>query len=87
MEVASSQIDIVNIEMVSDEAVCNLIGSHIMDSGEFHSSVQDKEKVYLKHETSQRYFIVFYTSPAQPGFSTGVYVLDYDLNKLGKFGV
>lgn len=85
--ISRTQIDTDDIELIEDDTVCNMLYSHIQNSGNFHNSVKEQNKIFFRHEPSNRIFIIFYTTPAQPGWSTGVYVLDNELSIIGKFGV
>lgn len=82
-----NQIDIDDIYLLDEEARCNELQSHISTSSDIPESRKNQSNVVLVDDNAQRYFIVFYSTPAQPGFSTVVYILDFNLHKLGAFGV
>lgn len=84
---AQNQVDTDNILLLDDAERCNQLQNHISNSADIPENRKNQENVLLVDENSQRYFIVFYTTPAQPGLTTVVYILDFDLNRLGAFGV
>lgn len=87
MGVSDNDLSQSDIEPITDDSLCTQLENHIMGSGDFPQERKDQSKVYFKHEQTNRYFVIFYTEPAQPGWNTFVYVLDENFNKLGAFGV
>ena len=85
--VSTGDLSLEEIVPVSDDTICQQLESHIMASDQYHETTKNQSKVYFKNEQTGRHFFVSYTKPAQPGWSTGVYILDENFNKLGGFGV
>ena len=89
-ELGVSTVDLSTEEIVpmTNDSVCNQLESHIMASDQYHETTKNQSKVYFKNEQTGRYFFVSYTEPPMKlGWTTGVYILDENFNKLGGFGV
>lgn len=85
--VNKNDLSLDNIVPVTNDTICNEIEAHKLTSNKYSEKTKNQRKVYFKNEKIGRYFFVAYTELAQPGWSTGVCVLDENYNKLGGFGV
>jgi len=86
--VSTNDLSLDEIVPVTDDSVCNQIEEHIMASDQYHETTKNQAKVYFKNEQTGRYFFVSYEDPLRSlGWTTGVYILDENFNKLGGFGV
>jgi len=86
--VSTNDLSLDEIVPVTDDSVCNQIEAHIMASDQYHETTKNQAKVYFKNEQTGRYFFVSYEDPLRTaGWTTGVYILDENFNKLGGFGV
>jgi len=87
MGVSTDDSSLDEIVPMTDDSVCTQLESHIMQSSDFPQERKNQSKVYFKNEQTGRFFVIFYTEPAHPGWNTFVYVLNDNFDKLGAFGV
>jgi len=86
--VSTNDLSLEEIVPVTEDMVCQQIEAHIMGSNEYHETTKNQSKVYFKNEQTGKYFFVSYDEPPMKlGWTTGVYILDENFNKLGGFGV